>query len=208
MKKILLILFLLLVIAIQAMALTYTSVYPTHDADHVKVTTSAGGNWLPYFTTNPALSLTGTWNDNQWVSGANQVTDQRFHIDLGSAEIVRRIYYENGHNAGGNEDTGANNFTFWGSNTEASFLELTYGTDTGWTQITTATSVFIEHPASDEADPHYITATNTTAYQYYAFKFADNHGQGTYMGVRHIALQTEDGYGEAEDNAIFFGMNF
>jgi len=209
MKKILIILLLISYVVISGLATSYTSQYPTHDTDHVKATTVLNPNYLAHFVTDPALSLTGPSGNNQWYASWEVVTEQRFHIDLGSAKIIRRIYYENSHSNGLSTVYGVQNFTFQGSNTEASFLELTYATDTGWTNIDTATSVFIEHIASDEADPHYITATNTTAYQYYAFKFVDNHTSSAYMGVRHIALQTEDGYvPPAVGNALFFGSNF
>lgn len=204
MKKILLVLFLLLTVIMYGLGATYTSQYPTPDADHVKATTELEHYEAP-LTADPNEPLTGGSYDNCWQT--NLDGGQRFHIDLGSAKIIRRIYYENFHSGGALTDRGSNDFTFWGSNTEASFLELTYGTDTGWTEITTATTVFIEHVASDEADPYYITATNTTAYQYYAVKIATNHTNATKVGLRRIELQTEDGYGE-EENAIWFGFCF
>jgi len=186
---------------------TYTSQYPTQDVDHVKATTKYDpleDYFWPHYTTDPAKSLTGTALPNQWVALALTNTNQRFHIDLGSAKIIRRIYYENNHDEGLVTNRGVNNFTFWGSNTEASFLELTYGTDTGWTELTVAQNTFDEHVGLDQADPKYIVVTNSTAYQYYAFKFADVHG-GSYMGVRRIELQTEDGW--TPGNALFFGTN-
>jgi len=190
-RELLLILFLLFTITISVMALTYTSQYPTQDADHVKATSTYDVHY-PYNATDPENSLTGTYSGNSWLAYAT--SEQRFHIDLGSAKIIRRIYYENFHSDGNLADWGTKNFTFWGSNTEASFLELTYGTDTGWTQITTSQATFDIHVGSDEADPKYITVTNTTAYRYYAFKFADNQGSANWLGVRRIELQTEDGY--------------
>jgi len=205
MKKILLIIILIMAIfQINALSTSYTSQYPTQDDDHVKATSKVSTNFWPYFATNPELTLTGDYNLNAWLAANGSVTEQRFHIDLGSAKVIKRIYYENLHDSGSSTNRGAQNFTFQGSNTEASFLELTYGTDTGWTNINTATSVFIQHPDEDIEDPHYITITNTTAYRYYAFKFADNYGNVSYLGVRRVELQTED----ATDNAITFGINF
>lgn len=189
---------------------TYTSQYPTQDDDHVKATTKYSTNHWAYFTTNPALSLTGDWTNNQWLSVTGTGTDQRFHIDLGSGKIIRRIYYENGHESGGSTDNGVQNFTFWGSNTGAgTFDDLVYGNNEGWTQLTISQSTMDEHTGSDIADPKYITVTNSTSYRYYAFKFADNYkGPTAIMGVRRIELQTEDGWTPpAVDNAIFFGTN-
>jgi hypothetical protein len=139
--------------------------------------------------------LTGTYEYNSWLAVYLTVTNQRFHIDLGSVKIIRRIYYENGHDSGGGIDRGAQNFTLWGSNNAAAFADLTYGTDTNWTQLTTSQSTFDQHTNSDIADPKYITVTNTVAYQYYAVKIADNWGHVSLLTVRRVELQTEDGYG-------------
>jgi len=182
---------------------TYTSQYPTQDADHVKATTTYSASFYPYFATDPSKALDGNGVGTSWICENGTNTNQRFHIDLGSGKVIKRIYYENYHSSGGATNGGVNNFTFWGSNTEASFLELTYGTDTGWTQITTAQGTFDEHTGSDVADPKYITVTNSTAYQYYAFKFADNRTLASYLAVKRIELQTE----KEEENAIFFGIN-
>jgi len=125
--------------------------------------------------------------------GSAYLTNQRFHIDLGSAKIIRRIYYENYHNSGVEYDRGAKNFTFWGSNNAAAFAELTYTVDTNWTQLTIASSIFALHVASDTIDPRYIAVNNIVAFRYYAIKIADNY-LGSFLGIRRIELQTEDGY--------------
>ena len=188
---------------------TYTSQYPpAHSDTYVKATTKSGVDYWTYFATDPALSLTGSSIDTSWMSDFGDNINQRFHIDLGSAKYIRRIYYENFHHNGTSTDRGVNNFTFWGSNTAASFAELTYTTDTGWTQLTIAQSTFDEHVAVDQADPKYIVVTNTTAYRYYAFKCADGHTSAGYMGFRHVVLQTEDDWPPVVTNALFFGTNF
>ena len=173
----------------------YISVYPpAHNDTYVKATTSFNANYLPYFATDPANSLTGTSDFNCWISRFSFKTNQRFHIDLGSAKIIRRIYYENGHASGTETTGGVKNFTFWGSNTGAgTFDDLVYANNEGWTQLTTAQSTFDQHVAADQADPKYIVVTNNASYRYYAFKFADNYGDGTALGVRHIALQIRPG---------------
>lgn len=207
-KKIILIIVLMLYMFQPTIVLStsYTSQYPTQDGDHVKAL-DAGSAYRAYFATDPAKSLTGTHNNNCWNSDLG-ITDKRFHIDLGSAKIIRRIYYENFHNSGTWTTRGIKDFTFWGSNTEASFLELTYGTDTGWTQLTTSQSTMDEHVALDQADPKYITVTNATAYRYYAFKFATTWAEMNYMAIRRIELQTEDGYGEAGTTIMFTFSDF
>ena len=174
-------------------ATAYTSQYPTAQSDtYVKATTKYTTQTWPYFATDPALSVTGNWPDNSWVADVHTVTNQRFHIDLGSSKIINRVYYENFQALGINTYYGINNFTLWGSDNAAAFAELTYATDTNWTQITgLSQSTMDEHSAADAADPKYITiAANSTAYRYYAFKFADNHGSADFMGLRRIELQT------------------
>lgn len=168
----------------------YTSVYPpAYNTTYVKATTELQA---AHQATNPSKSLIGIWNGNAWVTPNGDPCQQRFHIDLGEAKVVKRIYYENSHNSGGTTKTGVKNFTLWGSNSADSFAELTYGTDTGWTNLTTSQSYFDEHAAADKPDPKYITVTNSTAYRYYGFKFSDNYGNKTNIGVRRIELQTED----------------
>jgi hypothetical protein len=166
------------------------SSYPPAQSDtYVKATTKMDTDTWPYFATDPTKSLTGGYASNQWMSSDGSVTNQRFHIDLGTATVVTKIYYENGHISGGTTGQGVENFTFWGSNTAGSFADLTYATDTGWTQLTTSQSTFDQHTAADVADPKYITVTNTTAYRYYAFKFADNYGHATRMSLRRVELE-------------------
>lgn len=173
---------------------TYTSEYPpAHSSTYVKATQYYDTYFLPHFATDPAKSLTGSSLYNAWVT-SSATTNQRFHIDLGSAKIIRRVYYENYHNSGLEYDRAAKDFTMQGSNDSSSFSTLTYATDTGWTGLTIDDSQFDQHVALDQADPKYIIVTNTTAYRYYAFKISNNWG-GTYLGIRRIVLQTEDGYG-------------
>ncbi|GAH15564.1 unnamed protein product, partial [marine sediment metagenome] len=195
MKKILLslILILLLTVTLIGDCITYTSQYPTQDDDHVKATTKYSTSFWAYFATNPALSLTGSYFDNSWLSVLDTVTNQRFHIDLGEAKVIRRIYYENCHSSGVAYDAGAQNFTFWGSNEASDFADITYANDGDWVDLTLLLfqTTFDRHSVADEADPKFIVITNSTAYRYYAFKFADNYGNTLVMGVRRIELQTE-----------------
>jgi hypothetical protein len=165
----------------------YRSIYPVLDADHVKATTN---NATAYTTCDPSLSVVGA--NVQWGTTVGVSTNQRFHIDLGHVEIIKRIYYENYHASGLYADTyDAKNFTLWGSNNAAAFAELTYATDTNWTQLTTSQSSFDCHVAANQADPKYITVTNTTPYRYYAFKIADTwYGAPcNFLLIRRIELQ-------------------
>jgi hypothetical protein len=178
---------------------TYSSQYPpAQNATYVVSTTDSGASFKPYFATDPTKSLTGTRAGTSWASDSSGAppadTNQRFHIDLGSGFIIRRIYYENGHNSGISTDQGGKNFTFWGSNTASAFSDVAYTHDTNWTQLTLASSVFSQHIAADQADPNFILVTNTTAYRYYAFKIADNYGGTNFQNIRRFELQTEDGF--------------
>jgi len=173
---------------------TYTSHYPTQSSTYVKATTeNASNTYHPYYATDPTKSLTGVATGNAWVSSDLTITNQRFHIDLESSYIIRRFYYEN-YQDSGNTNIGCKNFTFWGSNNAGAFAELTYATNTNWTQLTTNISQLLEHVNSDVVDPKYVLVTNSTAYRYYAVKIADTWGSTGVMGIRRIELQTEDGF--------------
>ena len=172
---------------------TYTSQYPPEQSGtYVKATTHYDANKFPYFATDPALSVTGMAWQNSWETAASSHRDQRFHIDLGSIKIIKRIYYENYHDWGSSPERGIKNFTFWGSNDADDFADLVYVNDGNWTELTVAQNTFDEHVLADQADPKYITVTNTTAYRYYAFKFADTRTTYPIMGVRRIELQIEE----------------
>lgn len=147
-----------------------TEVYPGQDAHNAY---------------NPAKSLTG-YSSGEWQT--NYATkNQRYHVDLGAMKVIGRIYYENSHAYGSVTDVGSKNFILQGSNSASSFGELTYATDTGWTQITTGQ--FAKHVADDSPDPKYILVPPHQAYRYFAVKIADNWGNTRCVGLRRIALQ-------------------
>ena len=180
---------------------TYTSVYPpAQNSTYVKASTNFS-TYDPFNATDPTTSLTGEWGSPSkgWISSSGSVTNQRYHIDLGSSKVVTRIYYENMHNSGDLTNVGVKNFTFWGSNTagdasHSGFADVTnWNDDSAWVQLNTNVSAFSQHSATNTVDPRYITVTNSTPYRYYAFKFADNYNYGTLMGVRRIELQTGSG---------------
>jgi hypothetical protein len=190
MKRIILFFCILLFAHQVAWAATYESVYPpAHSDTYVKATTKASTSWWPYYATDPAKSLTGSEVDNSWQSSAS--ANQRFHIDLGEAKVVKRIYYENYHESGSYTNAGAKGFTLMGSDSADSFADLDINHDTGWTSITTSSNEFDQHTASNVADPKYITATNSTAYRYYCLKITNNWGYAGSMGLRRVELQVE-----------------
>ena len=193
MRKILIILvgILLLVSCASAVTYTYVSQYPpVHNATYVKTTSEAAGGVAPgYLATDPTKSLTGSATGSTWQAVTGQITNQRFHIDLGTPIAIKRIYYENHHHYGGYTGFGSKNFTFWGSNTTDSFDNLTYANNTGWTQLTVDVSGFERHVAADVADPQYRYVTNNVPYRYYAFKISNSYGDG-YLDIRRIELQS------------------
>jgi len=174
------------------------SLYPSEQSDtYVKATTKLSTQYWPYFATDPSKSLIGSGSSNSWVSNGSTNSNQRFHIDLGSSQIINRIYYENHHILGSDTLAGSKTFVVQGSNDGSSFADLTYATDTGWTNITASQATFDQHVGADQADPKYITLTNTTAYRYYAIKITDIWGTAptyTYMGLRRLELQLSTSY--------------
>ena len=169
---------------------SFTSEYPpAFTFDYIKAG-AFGEEFFPWYAVDPSKSFIGEVNYRSWAPSFP--VNQRFHIDLGTAKIIKRIYYENGHFYGGTTDSGAKNFTFWGSNSDNSFLAFSdYNADTDWTQLVTNQSTFDRHIDSDIADPKYISVTNSTPYRFYAFKFADNYGHTKFLIIRRIELQTE-----------------
>jgi len=179
---------------------TYTAVYPVAQNDtYVKATTKLSTSFWQYFATDPSKSLTGASNDNSYISANG--TQNRFHIDLGSGYVIRRIYYENYNNEGIETQHGVKDFILQGTNEATAFAELTYATDTNWTTI--GTYQFDIHASADSTDPKYILVTNTVAYRYYACKFI-NSQSSTYQAMRRLVLMTEDGYGSFIPRPIFF----
>jgi hypothetical protein len=177
----------------QSITLGYSFVYPptTTDDTYVKATTQLNSSYAAYLAAKPAAVVTGDAGDHSWLASAN--TNQRYHIDLGSAKIVKRLMVSNMHNSGSNTDRGIQHFTLWGSNSATAFAELTYATDTDWTQLTLPTNpcTVTQHPATDTASWETIAVTNTTAYRYYAMKCVDGYG-ASWIGCRGIQLYIAD----------------
>ena len=166
------------------------SEYPPEQSDtYVKATSTYASNYCPYFATDPIKFVTDSYVNNGWMATTGSITNQRFHIDLGSAKIIEEVYYENNHYFGTVTDRGVKNFTLWGSNSATDFADLTYANDGTWVQLTTDILQFEQHVESNIPNPKYIVITNSTAYRYYAFKFINNWGNSYYMGIRRIELR-------------------
>lgn len=168
---------------------SYSSQYPPENsATYVKATSIlASPAYDPWLSTDNTQILTGDWTSHTWLGNGN--SNQRYHIDLGSAKVINRIYYENGHSLGGNTGAGVKNFILQGSNEASAFAETTYANDTNWTTISSGLQME-QHAAGDAADPKYITVNNGTAYRYYALKIADNWSPVGFTGFRRVELQS------------------
>jgi hypothetical protein len=76
----------------QVLARSYVSVYPSaHSDTYVKATSIYGEDYRPHLATDPAKSLTGAISWNSWLAQSGLNTNQRFHEDLGSGYVVKRI---------------------------------------------------------------------------------------------------------------------
>lgn len=171
----------------------FVSVYPpAHNSTYIKSTSEYSSSFAAHIATNPLSSLINGWTDNQWLAGAGQIGNQRIHIDLYSAHTIRRLIYENSHNFGLYTDTGAQDFTLWGSNSATDFNNLDYFNDGSWTQMSgLSATVFDKHISKDKTDPKYILFQNTTPYRYWCIKIATAAGTQSFgsVGIRRIELQ-------------------
>lgn len=164
-------------------------IYPLYDGAGYSTSSSAAAPYREWQALSPYTTLVGASNIyNSWQSDAS-TANQTLHINLGVTANVAGIYYENSHNSGTETDYGVKNFTLWGSNTLSAFTNPAYATDTNWTQLTTSPSTFDQHSTANAVDPKFITVTNSDFYQYYRFKFVDNYGDASWIGVRKIVLQ-------------------
>jgi hypothetical protein len=174
---------------------------PAHDANYVASYNDQGANYRPWLATDPSKSLVGAAAGNCWLSQVGYYGNERFHVDLGSAKKVTRIYYENFHDAGANTNRGVKAFTFWGSNDANAFADLVYANNANWTQLpTTASSLdpsstagmLSRHANSNIAEPRYFDVTNANSYRYYALKCANCWGSTHSMGFRRLSFQVAD----------------
>ena len=164
-----------------------TQVPPAYNSTYVKATTILDDPYNPENAFNTGTSLTGSSANASWAASSD--TNQRLHVDLGSAKIITKFLYENYNSNGDTADAGAKNFTLWGSNNAGAFANTTYSSDTNWTQLTTSVSQFEKYQSPLTADEKEVLVTNSVAYRYYAFKFSNNWGGGV-IALRRIELQT------------------
>jgi len=167
---------------------------PSYSSTYVKATSTASSYYYPWFATDPSTSLTGSYTYNAWLSVAGTLTNQKFNIDIGSANVLERIYLENVHDSGGSTDRGIRNFSVYGTNSSTAFDNRTYSDTTNLTLLGTFEAQ--PHVASDVSDPQYfLVDAQGVAYRYYVLRIANNWGSTYSMGIRHIELQVDDGHG-------------
>lgn len=170
--------------------MSYTSQYPpAFNSTYVKATTTFTINYSEWLATNPSLLLTGVGINNSWVATTN--INQKFNVDLGSPQIIRRVEISNYHNSGATTDAGIKNIEIYGTNDAAAFANTTYATLTDLTLLDTL--LVPQHNGINEADTQAFLISNSVAYQYMVMRCADNYGNAV-MGFRRIEFQTEDGF--------------
>jgi hypothetical protein len=165
---------------------SYSYYPPGYSTTYVKATSSLGAGYESFRPANPSNSLTGDWTNNCWLSNS-ATTNQAYHIDLGSAKLVNRIYYENAHHNGGTTSSGGKDYNIYGSNVDSAFADTAWASDGNWTLLQSGLQ-FVQHVSSDVSDPKFQTITNTSSYRYYRLKIANN-WSGLYIGLRRIELQ-------------------
>jgi hypothetical protein len=144
----------------------------------------------PWRACDPSKSLTGLPANNSWSTDLSYVANQKYNVDLGSACVVRRIYYENYHDSGANTGMGVYQGYFYGTNSSIAFNITIYSDTTDLTLLWSG--AFQSHVLADIADPQYINILgNDTPYRYYVFRFVNNFGDINYMGLRRVELQIE-----------------
>jgi hypothetical protein len=171
---------------------------PAYNSTYVKATSVVNTAHQAHMATYPDTyydgyrnlnALQASWDYNGW-QAASTTTNQRFHIDLGSAYVINILKFINLYSGTTNYSTsGWKNFIVQGSNSSTAFSTLTYGTDTNWTQLTGQSRSKLDQSVYGTPAFSYIGFYNTTAYRYYAIKLADTYG-GAYAhaGVRRFRL--------------------
>lgn len=169
----------------------YLPQYPVPDAFHVLSTSFYNGgygstNYQAFQATDPARSLTGPGWDTQWYSDYGGETNQKFNMDLGLPFIITRIHFEAAHDSGTPSPYSVKNFELYGTNDVGAFYNTAYGDLTNLTLLTSG--VIAQHVAGDVPDPQYFTFINSTSFQYYVFRFADNYAGYPFMALRRVEL--------------------
>ena len=166
------------------------SYYPPYFNDtYIKATSFYSTVYPPYAACVPTNSLIGPSENITWISAASQISNQKFNIDFVSAKIPNRIYLENYHHSGSYVSRGIKNFSVFGTNSADAFNNTTYADETNLTPLGTFTA--LQHIAVDLAHPQIFLLSNESSlsFRYVVIKIADNYGDASLIGIRHIEFQ-------------------
>jgi len=171
------------------MSTVFVSQYPSaYNGTYVPAPSGFASGYEAYNALNPGKSLVGDAYENS----AKTDVVFRFHVDLGSAKLIKRLYYENYHDSGASTAYGVKNFVFYGSNDADAFADTSSST-TNWVEITGSQSYFDQHTDVNEADPKYITLINAVPYRYYRVQGTSTWESSPWdYGIRRLELQTEE----------------
>lgn len=158
---------------------------PAYSAAYIKATNNVF-DMDAYKTLDPNMPLAGDAYPYCWMSGLT--ANLRYHIAFSQARTIKKIIYCNYHNAGYDTNRGVNSFTLQGSNSESSFNNLNYGTNTGWVDLSTDTNQMVQHTHTyDGVIWKEINVLDENPVKYIAIKCNSNHG-GSYMGLRRVQV--------------------
>jgi parallel beta-helix repeat protein len=139
------------------------------------------------FSFDNRRSLTGDSSNRQWFSAAGSTTNQRINVDMGQAYVINKVVIENAHTSGVNLTYGVQNFSIQGSNEPADFADASWASTGNWVDVAVGKTAQ-QHVAADTEDPQEFSFSNTIAYRYISFKFANNWGSAISMAVRRITI--------------------
>ena len=168
--------------------MTVTAYYPpAYNSTYCKATAEYSGSYVAHMAFNPALSLTGSFANNQWLM--NYAVTSRLHCDLGESRVVNSLLLHNSHSSGTNTTDGCKLVELWGTDSATEFANVSGGLIVDGTLI--KRFLVAEHVATDTADPQTFTLNNDTGYRYYVLLFLTYYG-GAHLGVRRATFQYDD----------------
>jgi len=149
--------------------------------------TSADTNHDVEFGINPTLSKIGVSTNVAWRS--TSATNQKYNIDLGAELVSGGFKMWRYHETGANTNVGVQNYELYASNTASVLVDVTYASLANLTLITSG--AISQHPGSDIESIETVTFSSPQKYRYYVFRFADNYGNGTNLGFRHVEITAD-----------------
>ncbi len=159
-----------------------------YDTNHAK-STSIYSSYYPHQAFNPALSLIGGWQSSQWLTNVDNHS-QKVNVYMIDPFILKHIILDNSHSSGTYTASGIKDFILYGTTSYDAFLNTTYADTTDLVELGAFTAR--EHVAVNAPDPETIEVNATVAYRFYVFRIANNHGDVTWMGIRHIAFYSKE----------------